>query len=71
MKTFIRAKAVRGTAACNPWVVNEDLVKKYSLPSKFADFFVSPAKVSGLVGLSVLLSGVSGRYSVFILVVDG
>ena len=42
---FIRAKAVRGGNANSPWVVEETLVNKYALQSKFADFFVSPNKV--------------------------
>ena len=50
VKMFIRARAVRGGYNFNsPWVVEETLVKKYSLPSKFADFFVSPAKVKVLL----------------------
>ena len=46
IKMFIRSSAWRGGYQFNsPWVVNDDLVKQYALPSKFADLFVSPAKV--------------------------
>ncbi|XP_067654301.1 tyrosine-protein kinase BAZ1B-like [Haliotis asinina] len=47
LRLFIRASALRvGTTSTSPWVVNDALVKKYSLPSKFADFLVSPAKMA-------------------------
>lgn len=28
-----------------PWVVEDDLVKKFNLPSKFSDFLLDPHKV--------------------------
>ncbi|XP_046339571.1 tyrosine-protein kinase BAZ1B-like [Haliotis rufescens] len=47
LRLFIRASALRvGTTSTSPWVVNDALVNKYSLPSKFADFLVSPAKMA-------------------------
>ncbi|CAL1535554.1 unnamed protein product [Lymnaea stagnalis] len=47
LRLFIRVSALRlGTTATSPWVVNADLVKQYKLISKFADFFLSPAKMS-------------------------
>ena len=46
VRLFIRAYAVRsGSTSTSPWVVDEPLVKKYALPSKFADFLLSPSKV--------------------------
>jgi len=46
IKLFIRAFAIRGGFQQNsPWSVQEDLVTKYSIPSKFADFLVSTSKV--------------------------
>jgi hypothetical protein len=47
MRLFIRGNAVRfGVQSTSPWLVAEALVKKYNIPSKFADFMVSPQKVS-------------------------
>ncbi|XP_059141416.1 tyrosine-protein kinase BAZ1B-like isoform X2 [Physella acuta] len=47
LRLFIRVSALRsGTTATSPWVVNADLVKQYKLVSKFADFFLSPVKMS-------------------------
>nr|KAG5694161.1 hypothetical protein BaRGS_001488 [Batillaria attramentaria] len=34
------------TNSTSPWVVKDDLVKKYALPSKFADFLLSPSKMA-------------------------
>ncbi|KAL5007746.1 hypothetical protein ScPMuIL_016552 [Solemya velum] len=49
IRLFIRAHAVRsGQAPTSPWVVDESLVKKYSLPSKYADFLLSPVKMAEL-----------------------
>ena len=46
MKLFIRSVSLRpGLSPTAPWVVKDELVKKYSLPSKFADIFMSPKRV--------------------------
>ncbi|XP_060029466.1 tyrosine-protein kinase BAZ1B isoform X2 [Erinaceus europaeus] len=45
LRYFIRHNALRaGTGENAPWVVEDDLVKKYSLPSKFSDFLLDPYK---------------------------
>uniref|UniRef100_A0A8C0ETI9 Tyrosine-protein kinase BAZ1B n=1 Tax=Bubo bubo TaxID=30461 RepID=A0A8C0ETI9_BUBBB len=45
LRYFIRHNALRaGTCENAPWVVEDDLVKKYSLPSKFSDFLLDPHK---------------------------
>nr|XP_023675244.1 tyrosine-protein kinase BAZ1B [Paramormyrops kingsleyae]XP_023675245.1 tyrosine-protein kinase BAZ1B [Paramormyrops kingsleyae]XP_023675246.1 tyrosine-protein kinase BAZ1B [Paramormyrops kingsleyae] len=45
MRYFIRHTALRlGTGESSPWVVEDELVKKYSLPSKFSDFLLDPHK---------------------------
>uniref|UniRef100_A0A8B9SRR3 Tyrosine-protein kinase BAZ1B n=1 Tax=Anas platyrhynchos TaxID=8839 RepID=A0A8B9SRR3_ANAPL len=45
LRYFIRHNALRaGTGENAPWVVEDDLVKKYSLPSKFSDFLLDPHK---------------------------
>ncbi|KAK6190909.1 hypothetical protein SNE40_002675 [Patella caerulea] len=47
LRLFIRANTVRaGHTPTSPWVVNEAMVQKYKLPSKFADFLLSPAKMA-------------------------
>lgn len=47
LRYFIRHNSLRiGTGENAPWVVEDDLVKKYSLPSKFSDFLLDPHKVS-------------------------
>ncbi|XP_055899439.1 tyrosine-protein kinase BAZ1B-like [Biomphalaria glabrata] len=47
LRHFIRVSALRsGNTATSPWVVNTDLVKQYKLVNKFADFFLSPLKMS-------------------------
>ena len=52
VKLFIRAHASRaGVTNTAPWVVEERLVKKYALPSKFADFLLSPSKVRNVQNL--------------------
>ncbi|XP_077978529.1 LOW QUALITY PROTEIN: tyrosine-protein kinase BAZ1B-like [Glandiceps talaboti] len=52
IKLFIRAHAVRaGTNPNSPWIVEDVLVKKYSLPSKFAELLLAPKKVSPDGGL--------------------
>jgi hypothetical protein len=46
LRLYIKANALRsGSQQNSPWVVDTPLVKKYSLPSRFADFFVSPEKL--------------------------
>lgn len=46
IRLFIRANSIRsGQNPTSPWVVDEDKVKEFSLPSKFNDFFLSPVKV--------------------------
>ncbi|KAG5844490.1 hypothetical protein ANANG_G00163060 [Anguilla anguilla] len=45
MRYFIRHNAMRlGTGESAPWVVEDELVKKYNLPSKFSDFLLDPHK---------------------------
>ncbi|KAI5139972.1 tyrosine-protein kinase BAZ1B isoform X1 [Manis pentadactyla] len=45
LRYFIRHNAIRaGTGENAPWVVEDELVKKYSLPSKFSDFLLDPYK---------------------------
>ncbi|KAM6242198.1 tyrosine-protein kinase BAZ1B isoform 1-T1 [Porphyrio hochstetteri] len=45
LRYFIRHNALRaGTCENAPWVVEDELVKKYSLPSKFSDFLLDPHK---------------------------
>ncbi|XP_048225034.1 tyrosine-protein kinase BAZ1B [Perognathus longimembris pacificus] len=45
VRYFIRHNALRaGTGENAPWVVEDELVKKYSLPSKFNDFLLDPYK---------------------------
>ncbi|KAG2459400.1 tyrosine-protein kinase BAZ1B [Polypterus senegalus] len=45
MRYFIRHYSLRlGTGENAPWVVEDELVKKYSLPSKFSDFLLDPHK---------------------------
>ncbi|XP_077863492.1 tyrosine-protein kinase BAZ1B-like [Saccoglossus kowalevskii] len=52
IKLFIRSHAVRaGTNPNSPWVVEDLLVRKYSLPSKFAELLLSPKKISPTGGL--------------------
>ncbi|KAK3101036.1 hypothetical protein FSP39_000430 [Pinctada imbricata] len=47
IRLFIRAYAIRaGQNAAGPWIVDEDKVKEFNLPSKFADFLLSPVKMS-------------------------
>ncbi|XP_078679744.1 tyrosine-protein kinase BAZ1B-like isoform X3 [Branchiostoma floridae x Branchiostoma belcheri] len=46
VQLFIRSYAMRsGQGPNSPWVVDEECVKKYNLPSKFSDFLVSPKRV--------------------------
>uniref|UniRef100_A0A8B9JG99 Tyrosine-protein kinase BAZ1B n=1 Tax=Astyanax mexicanus TaxID=7994 RepID=A0A8B9JG99_ASTMX len=46
MRYFIRHYALRlGMGESAPWVVEDELVKKYNLPSKFSDFLLDPHKV--------------------------
>lgn len=46
MRYFIRHKALRlGMGESSPWVVEEELVKKFNLPSKLSDFLLHPHKV--------------------------
>ncbi|XP_038615111.1 tyrosine-protein kinase BAZ1B isoform X2 [Tachyglossus aculeatus] len=45
LRYFIRHNALRAGMGENaPWVVEDQLVKKYSLPSKFSDFLLDPYK---------------------------
>ncbi|XP_024132588.1 tyrosine-protein kinase BAZ1B isoform X1 [Oryzias melastigma] len=45
MRYFIRHNALRlGKGESAPWVVEDELVKKYNLPSKFSDFLLDPHK---------------------------
>ncbi|XP_015228212.1 PREDICTED: tyrosine-protein kinase BAZ1B [Cyprinodon variegatus] len=45
MRYFIRHYALRlGKGESAPWVVEDELVKKYNLPSKFSDFLLDPQK---------------------------
>ncbi|XP_053562293.1 tyrosine-protein kinase BAZ1B [Bombina bombina] len=45
LRYFIRHYSLRiGTGENAPWVVEDELVKKYSLPSKFSDFLLDPHK---------------------------
>lgn len=47
MRYFIRHYALRlGMGESAPWVVEDELVKKFNLPSKFSDFLLDPHKVS-------------------------
>ena len=81
IKTFIRSSAWRGGYQFNsPWVVNDDLVQKYSLVSKFADLFVSSTKVRNkgntnyIRGLQVYIkirNSADGNYDTLILCTSG
>ncbi|KAM8769071.1 tyrosine-protein kinase BAZ1B isoform 2-T2 [Acanthopagrus schlegelii] len=45
MRYFIRHNALRlGMGESAPWVVEDELVKKFNLPSKFSDFLLDPHK---------------------------
>ncbi|XP_041920325.1 tyrosine-protein kinase BAZ1B isoform X2 [Alosa sapidissima] len=45
MRYFIRHNSLRlGTGDSAPWVVEDELVKKFNLPSKFSDFLLDPHK---------------------------
>lgn len=47
MRYFIRHYAQRlGMGENAPWVVEDELVKKFNLPSKFSDFLLAPHKVN-------------------------
>ncbi|CAH1786083.1 unnamed protein product [Owenia fusiformis] len=47
MRYFIRTNATRaGETQKGPWVVDDKLVKKFDIPAKLSDFFLSPTKVS-------------------------
>ena len=59
LRYFIRHYALRaGTCENAPWVVEDELVKKYSLPSKFSDFLLDPHKVRIPESTSVAFSPV-------------
>uniref|UniRef100_A0A3P8TJ14 Tyrosine-protein kinase BAZ1B n=1 Tax=Amphiprion percula TaxID=161767 RepID=A0A3P8TJ14_AMPPE len=46
VRYFIRHYALRlGKGESAPWVVEDELVKKFNLPSKFSDFLLDPHKV--------------------------
>ncbi|XP_062408116.1 tyrosine-protein kinase BAZ1B [Sardina pilchardus] len=45
MRYYIRHNSLRlGTGDSAPWVVEDELVKKFNLPSKFSDFLLDPHK---------------------------
>ncbi|KAK3608522.1 hypothetical protein CHS0354_010377 [Potamilus streckersoni] len=45
LRLFIRSHALRaGQNPNSPWIVDDELVKKHGLPSKFASFLLSPTK---------------------------
>ncbi|XP_071994176.1 tyrosine-protein kinase BAZ1B [Engystomops pustulosus] len=45
LRYFIRHNSLRlGNGENAPWVVEDELVKKYTLPSKFSDFLLDPHK---------------------------
>ncbi|XP_055082188.1 tyrosine-protein kinase BAZ1B isoform X2 [Periophthalmus magnuspinnatus] len=45
IRYFIRHHSLRlGTSDSAPWVVEDELVKKFNLPSKFSDFLLDPQK---------------------------
>lgn len=47
VRYFIRHYALRlGMGESAPWVVEDELVKKFNLPSKFSDFLLDPHKVN-------------------------
>ena len=47
LRLFIRTYAVRaGQTPNSPWIVDEVQSKKLDLPNKFANFLLSPVKVS-------------------------
>uniref|UniRef100_A0A8D3BE08 Tyrosine-protein kinase BAZ1B n=1 Tax=Scophthalmus maximus TaxID=52904 RepID=A0A8D3BE08_SCOMX len=47
IRYFIRHYALRlGMGESAPWVVEDELVKKFNLPSKFSDFLLDPHKVT-------------------------
>lgn len=47
VRYFIRHCALRlGMGESAPWVVEDELVKKFNLPSKFSDFLLDPHKVN-------------------------
>lgn len=49
VRYFIRHCALRlGMGESAPWVVEDELVKKFNLPSKFSDFLLDPHKVNAL-----------------------
>lgn len=49
LRYFIRHNSLRlGTGENAPWVVEDELVKKYTLPSKFSDFLLDPHKYMSL-----------------------
>jgi len=46
IRLYIKGNALRaGSQQNSPWVVEPPLVREYSLPGRFADFFVSPEKL--------------------------
>ncbi|XP_064601605.1 tyrosine-protein kinase BAZ1B-like [Liolophura sinensis] len=63
LRLFIRANAIR-SGPTQPWVVDDNLVKKYKLPSKFVDFLLSPAKMAENVKLAEEKASAKKRKSV-------
>uniref|UniRef100_A0A8C9UZS6 Tyrosine-protein kinase BAZ1B n=1 Tax=Scleropages formosus TaxID=113540 RepID=A0A8C9UZS6_SCLFO len=52
MRYFIRHYALRlGVGESAPWVVEDELVKKYNLPSKYSDFLLDPYKGASICHL--------------------
>lgn len=52
MRYFIRHYALRlGMSESAPWVVEDELVKKFNLPSKLCDFLLDPQKVAAFLFL--------------------
>lgn len=49
-RLFVRANAMRQrSSSYTPWIVSEDLVRQYNIPSKLASIFINP-KANALVG---------------------
>lgn len=63
MRYFIRHKALRlGMGESSPWVVEEELVKKFNLPSKLSDFLLHPHKVRPLSPVLKVPRLLNGRF---------
>lgn len=65
MRYFIRHYALRlGSGESAPWVVEDELVKKYNLPRKFSDFLLDPHKVGYI---NVMVQKISVFFFLFFL----